>query len=184
MAEELKKPTPAKKAVKPKLVRIAALKELPTPKETPGGTQFLLTVVTATFKQEDWPCTQTVYNWARATKPAYKVHVEWVLTIDPTTNLVTHVTETPKPTSIPGFKQVDEGKETTKFVVISLFPDGSSAVTGIPERVTEDVSSEIQTAVTDSEEPIHTGMKIGRFIVMERREVPGSTEIHVDPMPR
>ena len=70
MAEELKKPTPAKKAVKPKLVRIAALKELPTPKETPGGTQFLLTVVTATFKQEDWPCTQTVYNWARATKPA------------------------------------------------------------------------------------------------------------------
>jgi len=184
MAEDTKTAQPARKAAKPKLVRVAALKSLPAPKETPGGTQFLLTVVTATFKQEDWACTPTVYNWAKATQPAYKVHVEWVLTIDPISGMITHVTETPKPTTMPGFKQVDEGKEATKFVVVKLFPDGSSAITGIPERVTEDITSEIQTVVTESEEPIHTGMKLGRFIVMERREVPGSTEIHVDPMPR
>lgn len=184
MAEDTKPSPPAKKAGKPKLVRIAALKNLPAPKETPSGTQFALTVVSATFKQEDWPCTPTVYNWAKATQPAYKVHVEWVLTIDPVSGLITHVTETPKPTSIPGFKQVEEGREPSKFVVVKLFPDGSSAITGIPERVTEDVTAEIQAAVTDSEEPLHTGMKVGRFIIQERREVPGSTEIHVDPMPR
>lgn len=136
------------------------------------------------FKQEDWACTKEVYKWAQATQPAFKVHNEWVCQIDPESKLVTRITETPKPNSMPGFTKTADGKEPSKFVVVSLFPDGSNAVTNIPERVSEAMVSEIVEAVTGAETELHTGQKVGRFIVARRSEEPGSTEIHVDPMPR
>ena len=178
------KPTNTVKPSKTKLIRVASIKEPPLPQETPAGTKFALTVVTLNFKQEDLACTKEVYATVKSTRPNYKVHSDWLLTVDPSSGLIVRVTETPKPNTMPGFTRTDEGKEPSKFVVISLFPDGSSAVTGIPERTPDAIASEIQDSVTEVEDEIHTGMKVGRFIVMEKREVPGSTEIHVDPMPR
>lgn len=154
------------------------------PTGEPNDLKFTLQVVTMNGKQEHWACTKAVYQWALATKPHLNVHVEWVLTLEPVTNLVTHVTESLKPNSMPGFNRTDDGKEPSKNVIITLYPDGSAAPTNIPERVGEDIVSEIQTLVVDAENDIHMGQKIGRFIVSARHEEVGMTHIHVDPMPR
>lgn len=183
MAEDTKT-TPATRPAKTRLIRVAAIKELPLPVETPSGVKFALTIVTAAFKQEDVACTKEVYEWAKTARPSYHVHSEWVITTDATTGVITRVMETPKPNSMPGFTKVEDGREASKCVVISLYPDGSSAVTGLPERANEAIATEIQNAVTDVEVPIHTGMQVGRFVVTEKREVFGATEIHVDPMPK
>lgn len=169
---------------KQKRIRIASIKEPPIPQESATGTKFALTVVTMGFKQEDVPCTQQVYAWVKETRPSFKVHSDWVLTVDKTSGLVVHVTETAKPTSMPGFKVSDETREPAKNVVVSLYPGGASAITGIPDRVSDQVLDEIHAAVADYDEVIHVGSKVGRFSVVKVSEVPGATEVHVDQNPR
>jgi UDP-N-acetyl-D-mannosaminuronate dehydrogenase len=40
------------------------------------------------------------------------------------------------------------------------------------------------TAVQEAADELTPGIKVGRYVVLERREITGATEIHIDPMPR
>lgn len=182
-------PTPAaapKKPVKSRLVRVLHIKaNLSPPDDTGDEVRYSIPVVTTLFKEEQWPCTQQVYQWAQTNQPWLNVRCEWTVTVDPNqNNLVTNVTPKEVDAGMPGFTKVAPPTEPSKYVVVRLNPDGTGSVVGIPDRCGEAIASEIQNAVMDHSEPIHSGTKVGRFIVHSRSEVPGATEIHVDPMPR
>lgn len=172
----------------PKLLRVAALKPPIKPVEKDGeDTVYCIHYVTMDGKAiTDHPCTKSVFTWLRAERPWFNVRDHFVLNVDPETGVVTHVSETRKPDLLPSFKRTpEEGREApSKYVKIALYPDGSSAAMHIPERVSDGIITEIQQEITSAEEELHPGTKIGRFILMERREVQGETHFIVDPMPR
>ena len=158
-----------------------AIKAPPAPTEIPGREpQFALTVVNAKYAQVDMPCLKKVYAWCLQYKPAFKPQSEWLLTIDPVTNLITHVTEAPKPSTMPGFTVEGDHREASPYVVMSLKTDGSIEIASVPERVPDAVLSEIQDALIAADNEIHVGLKVGRFTVMQKTELPGRTDVYVD----
>ena len=183
----LNRPKAIKSGSGPKLLRVAALKPPEKPEDKNGEIAYCIHYVMMDGKAIlNHACTKNIYTWLRNERPWMRVRSNWVLAIDRQTNVVTHVTETPKPDLLPSFKKTpEEGKEApSKLVKIALFPDGSSAAIHIPERVSEDIVAEIQQEIANAEEELHPGTGLGRFVLAKREEEQGQTIFHVDPMPR
>lgn len=178
------KSTPGNESRKPSLLRVASLKPCEMPLEVAGGVTYRMVYVTMNGKQVVHPCTKAVYNLIVTTKPDFDKKSDFVLTLDPSTDVVTHLTKQPKPDGMLGFKKEAEGVINSKAVILSLYSDGSLAPIHVPERVTENTIEEIMTAVRETTDELTPGIKVGRYVVLERREITGATEIHVDPMAR
>ncbi len=172
---------------KPRLERVASLKPCEMPQSLGDGSiRYQMCYVTATGKQVYKDCTKAVYQKITAGTPPldFRKKSDFVLTIDVVKNLVTSIVEQAKPDTMPGFTREDEKKAESNAIIFKLYPDTSVMLTSVPERVSEATIQQIQDAIEATEETILPGMKLASYTVLEKREVVGATEIHVDPMPR
>jgi hypothetical protein len=172
---------------KPRLERVASLKpcEMPLAQED-KSVLYQMCYVTFAGKQTYKPCTKGVYQKITGQKLDYHKKSDFVLTFDRqgNTEIVTHIVEQPKPDLMPGFKREDEKKEASNALIIALYGDGSLAPINVPERVTESTIQSVMDHISEADSDILPGSRLGDHVVLERREVVGATEIHVDPMPR
>jgi hypothetical protein len=76
------------------------------PLETASGVVYRMVYVTMNGKQVVHPCTKAVYNLIVTTKPDFDKKSDFVLTLDPSTDVVTHLTKQAKPD---GDARVQEG---------------------------------------------------------------------------
>jgi hypothetical protein len=166
------------------VVELAAIKYPPPPDTIDGDVVYRLEVVTTRSKLELWRCTREVYNMVKNSMAHMKMHVKWIATIDPDSGLVVNLTE--KSTIKSNMTRAhEESRDMAGTVLINLMPDGTSEFSGtVPAAVDLGMLREIQDAVMSHKDAIRPGTKLGRFMVIERREPIGRTEIYVDPMPR
>ena len=168
--------------MKSQVVRLAAIKPPPIPQEVAGGgVRFALTcVIDKTFKQADLGCSQEIYRWCVSYKPWLHPQSEWIASQDPASGLIVRVAEAPKPSTMPGFTVENDHKTNSPYVVMSLRPDGAVEVASVPERVPDAVLAEIQDALISADAPLHVGIKLGRFEIVQKNEFPGRTDVYVD----
>lgn len=164
--------------VRNRLLRVPTLK---VPMKPVDGKYTIHYVTSAGKARSRVSCTKQVYDWLHATRSWNKVHSDWVLTIDPSTDTVVHVTEAPRPSTTPGFHRVTDGKPLNKNVILTLHGDGSVRLKELPDKLRDSVANDIQNAVADYEGEIHAGSELGKFKVMEKHEVLGAVELHIDP---
>jgi len=174
------------KAKTTRLLRVASLKpcELPIEEESTGKVKYQMVYVTSGGKQVTQECTKAVYNRIRLGSLDYHKKSDFTLTIDKATEVVSNIVEQPRPDSMPGFKREDPAQEAPKHLVLGLYPDGSIDPRSIPEKVSPALLQEIIDAVEASEDDLKPLTPVGRFAIMERRELVGATELTIDPMPR
>lgn len=178
------KPGIATASRKPLLLRVASLKPCDIPDSKPDGVHYFMWYVTMTGKQTKHECSKGIYALITQQTLDYHKKSDFVLTINPQSNVVTHIVEQPKPDTMPGFKREEEQKEGSKALIIALYPDTSMSPIHVPEKVSEATIQEVMDAIGATEDSISPGVKVGNYVVLEKREVVGATEISVDPMPR
>ena len=166
-----------------RLLRVPTLKPSRDPEGPEGSRQYTIHYVTSAGKATEVPCTHQVYKWLAMARPWHMVQKDFVLSIDPTSGTVVHVTEAQRPSPSPIFQRVSEGKPASKNVILTLHEDRSVRLKELPDRINDNIINEIQNAVADFEGDIHPGIKVGRFNVAEKHEVLGAVELHIDPMP-
>ncbi len=184
VTETVAKPQPSRK---PRLERVASLKPCEMPLEQEDKSiLYQMCYVTFTGKQIYKPCTKGVYQKITGQKLDYHKKSDFVLTFERKgqEEIVSHIVEQPKPDLMPGFKREEEKKESSNVLIIALYSDGSLAPINVPERVTETTIQSVMDHISGADSDILPGSRLGEHVVLERREVVGATEIHVDPMPR
>ena len=182
MNDTLTEPKTVISRPKNRLLRVPTLKPSARIPEGPKGHErYAINYVTSAGKGQETPCSPQIYNWLQSTKPWRQVQKDFVLSIDPNTGMVVHVTEVNRPSSSPGFQRVSDGKPQSKNVILTLHEDHSIRLKELPDRINDSLINEIQNAVADFEGTIHAGSKVGRFDVVEKHEVLGAVELHIDP---
>lgn len=169
---------------RPRLLRVASLKP-GLIEETDGGSTYKLCYVTMEGKQVYHICDKSVFLKVAMAKLDFHKKSDFVLSIDPESNRITQITEQAKADSMVGFKKEGpDGKEDSKAVIISLWPNGSVSPLHVPERVTESTIQAMMDAICNATDDIDPGSKLGDYTVLKTTKEVGSTEIHIDPMPR
>ncbi len=169
-----------------RLIRVVSLKpcELPIEEEGSGKIKYQMVYVSGGGTQVTKECSKLVYNRITGGSLDYHKKSDFTLTIDKATEVVIGIVEQLRPDLMPGFKREDPAQEVPKHLVLALYPDGSIDPRSIPDKVSPAILQEIIDAVEASDEDLKPLTPVGRFAIMERRELVGATELTIDPMPR